>query len=46
MDVAVVLEMQGKKGVWIELPIGLSSLVDPAVKVDCCISLKHVMELI
>lgn len=36
----MIFEMQGKKGVWIKLPIGLSNLVDPAVKVYSCISLK------
>lgn len=29
--------VQGKRGVWIKIPIELVSLVDPAVKV-CCVS--------
>lgn len=35
-----MLELQGKKGVWIKMPIRLSNLVDPAVKVHGYISLE------
>lgn len=27
--------LQGKKGIWIKLPLGLANLVEPAVSVSC-----------